>query len=182
MSSKKGRIAKRLASCYTARMSSLIDAPAIPIEHQIDKYHPDNQNFMQLVQQNKRLIVHHTAMCRPAHVEILKLHIKGRSSADIAEHLNRSASNIWVVLHRPEIRDLKQSLTHLAALYEGPSIEQRKRHLWEIAIDNKDDDPRVSIQAIKEMNLIDGVGKEKQDTKVEITINTTNFPRSQLDD
>ncbi len=153
----------------------------VPIEHQIDKYHPDNQGFMQLVRQNKRLIVHHTAMCRPGHVEVLKLHIKGRSQADIAEYTQRSAGNIWQILKRPEILDLKQSLTHLAALYEGPSIELRKRHLYEIAIDNKQDDPRVSIQAIKEMNIMDGVGKEKTDTKVEITINNANFPRGTLD-
>jgi hypothetical protein len=154
----------------------------VPIEHQIDKYHPDNQEFMQLVRQNKRLIVHHTAMCRPNHVEILKLHIKGRTQADIAEHMNRSPGNIWAVLKRPEIQDLKQSLSHLAVLYEGPSLEMRKRHLWEICVDNKRDDPRVSIQALKEMNSMDGVGKEKTEQKIEITINNANFPRSPLDD
>jgi hypothetical protein len=154
----------------------------IPIEHQIDKYHPDNQPFMQLVNQNKRLIVHHTAMCRPAHIEILKLHIKGRSNVDIAEHMKRSQGNISLILRRPEVQKLKQSLTHLATLYEGPSIEMRKRYLWEVAIDNKEDDPRVGIQALKEMNSIDGVGKEKQESKIEITINTANFPRGTLDD
>ncbi len=151
----------------------------IPIEDQIDKYHPDNQPFMQLVRQNKRLIVHHTAMCRPAHVEILKLHIKGESQAAIAEHMGRSPNNIWAVLKRPEILDLKQSLTHLATLYEGPSLEMRKRYLWEISVDNKIDDPRVGITALKEMNSMDGVGREKQDTKVEITINQVG--RSALD-
>jgi hypothetical protein len=146
----------------------------IPIEHQIDKYHPDNQPFMQLVNQNKRLIVHHTAMCRPTHVDILKLHIKGRTNVAIAEHMNRTQGNICTVLKRPEVQKLKQSLTHLATLYLGPTLEHRKRYLWEVAIDNKQDDPRVGIQALKEMNSMDGVGKEKIDQKIEITINQVN--------
>jgi len=48
-------------------------------------------------------------------------------------------------------------------------------------VDNKIDDPRVGITALKEMNSMDGVGREKQDTKVEITINSAVFPHNNLD-
>jgi len=155
---------------------------AIPIEQQIDKYHPANQDFMKLVRQCDRSIVNHTALCRPNHVEILKRHIRGQSNEAIATEMRRSSSNISIVLHRKDILQLKQSLTHLATLYLGPSLEHRKRHLWEIAVDTKQDDPRVSIQAVKEMNSIDGIGKDKQDTKVEITLNNVIFPANKLDE
>jgi hypothetical protein len=152
---------------------------SVPIELQIDRYHPDNQDFMQRVRQCERLIVHHTALCRLNHVEILKRHIRGQTNEEIAVETHRTSTTISLVLHRKEILQLKQSLTHLATLYMGPSLEHRKRHLYEIAIDTKQDDPRVSIQAVKEMNAMDGVGKDRQDTKVEITINQVG--RSALD-
>jgi hypothetical protein len=155
---------------------------SVPIELQIDKYHPSNQDFMQRVRQCERLIVHHTALCRPNHVEALKRHIRGQSNEEIATEMRRSSTNISTVLHRKEILQLKQSLTHLATLYMGPSLEHRKRHLWEISVDTKQDDPRVSIQAVKEMNNMDGVGHQKVDPKVEITINTNTFPQNVLDE
>ena len=48
-------------------------------------------------------------------------------------------------------------------------------------MDSKELDPKTSIAALQEMNRMDGVGKEKHDTKIEVTINQALMPRGDLD-
>ncbi len=158
--------------------------PELPIEQQIDPYHPDNQEFMKQVKSIQRVIVADAAVCRPKHVEVAKLKVMGKNQAETAEIVGLTPATVSRVLATRDVTQLITSLRYLSTLYEGPSMEQRKRFLWEIAVDSKNNDPRVAIQAIKELNNIDGVGSPTNviNNTTEITINQTHFPRSVLDD
>lgn len=151
----------------------------LPIELVVDKYHPDNSDFMQQVHRSKQLLAFHSACCRPRHVWIAKDLFKGDTHAAVAKKFDMATATVSAISRRPEVKKLMELLQHHSALWEGPTIEHRKRELWEIEQDNKIDDPRVSISAIKEMNAMDGVYKQKNDTNIEITI--TNHAPGALD-
>lgn len=153
----------------------------LPAELMLDTYHPDNQEFMQSVNHLKQLMVAHEKRCRYRHVLIAKESYAGKKSTDIAEKMGIHVGTVHSILRREEIKQLLSLMQHYGALWEGPTIQHRKRHLWEIAVDTKTTDERVSIQAIKEMNAMDGVGKEKINPQIEITINSTMFPSTALD-
>ena len=144
---------------------------ALPIELVVDKYHPDNSDFMQQVHRSKQLLAHQSDRCRPRHVWIAKELYKGMTHAEVAKKFDLQPASVSAISRRPEVKQLMELLQHHSALWEGPTIEHRKRELWEIEQDNKKDDPRVSISAIKEMNAMDGVYKQQVDPKIEITIN-----------
>lgn len=153
----------------------------LPIELVIDKYHPSNTDYMKNVNHLKRLIVAQESQCKPIHTEIAKRHIKNESNQNIADNLSISPSMVHNTLKRTEIIDLIDALQHLSILFEGPTLQLRKRELWEIHVDNKHDDPRVAISAIKEINSMEGVGRQLTDHKVEITVNNNQLPKGALD-
>ena len=143
----------------------------LPIELVVDKYHPDNSDFMQNVHRSKQLLAHQSQCCRPRHVWIAKAAYHGEEHASIAKKFDMHPVTVGTILRRPEVKKLMELLQYHAALWEGPTVEHRKRELWEIEQDNKKDDPRVSISAIKEINAMEGIYKQQVDPKIEITIN-----------
>lgn len=147
----------------------------------LDKYHPANSPFFKSQRSIQCAIVAQTTRLRMRHVEIAKLYIKGIPNKDIAERLNVAVMTVHTVLKRPEVVLMVELLQHYAMHMDGPSIEHRKRILYEIAYDNQTADPKTSISAIREMNSMDGVGKDKQDSKIEITINNQQLGRGVLD-
>ena len=138
---------------------------------QLDPYHPANESYFRTEQALKRAIVDQSLKCRQRHVEIAKLRVRGLNIADIAEQASCHPQTVGHILKRPEVKELIELLHHLSLHLEGPSIELRKRKLWEMAIDNQQDEPKTAISAIQEMNRMDGVGKDVKDSKIEITIN-----------
>jgi len=147
----------------------------------LDKYHPVNQPFFKRQQSIQRAVVHQTAMCKPKHVEIAKMHLTGATNVEIAERMDYTAQGIGKVLQREDTRHLLELLRFYNLHLDGPSIEHRKRLLNEIAQDNQDTDPGITIRAVHEMNSMDGVGRDKVDTKVNITINNNQLPKGVLD-
>ena len=155
---------------------------SLPIELSTDKYHPNNRQFTKQLNQLKRLVVYQEQQLQPNQALVAKLHLKGRSKQDIANELSLGASTVAKYLNRPDVQELLDALRHLQVMFDGPSHALRRQEMWEIHIDNKDEDPRVSLSALKEMNNMDGIGKDKdQDKTINIQINQTSFPRGTLD-
>ena len=162
-------------------MNNLVDYQYIDPELLLDKYHPVNQPFYQHQLSIQRAIVHQTAQCKPKHVEVAKLHINSMSNGDIAAQMQYAPASIPSVLRRKEVQHLIELLRFYSLHLEGPSIEHRKRMLNEIAVDNQGVDDAISIRAVHEMNSMDGVGKDKQDRAINITINNQQLPKGALD-
>lgn len=137
---------------------------------------------MKSVNHLKGLLVSHEKQCRHRHTLIAKDHFKGMSNIKIAEKHGVVPTTVSSVLRRKEIAYLVSLLRHYSALWDGPTIQERKRELWEMAVDNKKNDPRVSIAAHKELSAMDGVYKQDIAPKVEITINAVAFPQNKLDE
>jgi hypothetical protein len=154
---------------------------ALPIELEVDKYHPDNYGFMKQVRRVEDMMVVQSNLCRTQDVPLIKSHFMGKTTKEIAKLHRKSGEVVRSALKRPESLRLLRIMRHHAALWEGPTIEMRVRGLTEIWVDNQQDDPRVAISAIAEMNKMQGVGKEKFDPDINITINANMFPKGALD-
>mgnify|MGYP003647305315 CR=1 FL=1 len=154
--------------------------PAFP-EMALDKHHPNNAEFYRQQNTFKRLIVMQSMKMKDSHVQIAKLLIKGNTNVKIAADLKLHLQTISNVKARDDVKEMVSLLHHLAILNEGPSIEHRKRILYEITVDSQELEPKTSIAAIQEMNRMDGVGREKIDTAINITINNDTLPRGALD-
>ena len=153
----------------------------LPTELLLDEYHSANRPFMQSVNHLKALLVTHERQCNYKHTRIAKARQRGLTTKENAEENGVAAQTVLNTLKRPEIAKLLDLMTHYAQLWEGPTIQERKREIWEIAVDNKKLDPRTSLMAHKELNHIEGVGKQDPSTGINITINSNIFQESALD-
>jgi len=170
----------RHAMAYNQPMQ-IIDYQYIDPALLLDEYHPANQPFYQHQKHIQRAIVAQSVKCRPKHIEAAKLHVRGMPNKEIAEQLGYAQNTVVTIFARKNIQELIELLHFYDLHLEGPSIEHRKRMLNEIAVDNQAEDPKTSIAAVREMNSMDGVGRDKVDTKVNITINNTQLPKGVLD-
>lgn len=153
----------------------------LPPEILLDSYHPANQQYFQNIHNLERALVAASQDAGAKYTTIAKLHHRGMRNKDIAEEVGCHATTVSNALKSDKVKKINTLLFYLANLRDGPNLEQRKRTLWEIAVDSKELDPKTSIAAVQEMNRMDGVGKEKHDTKIEVTINQQLMPKGALD-
>lgn len=159
----------------------LVEYKYLPPEVLMDEYHPSNTTYFKNLKHLERALVAASQNAGMKYTAIAKLHHRGRTNVAIAEEMQMQPGTISTILRKSKVIDILTLLTHLTQLRDGPNIDHRKRMLWEIAQDNQQLEPKTTIAAIAEMNKIDGIGKDKQDTKVEITLNQTMFPKGPLD-
>lgn len=160
----------------------LVDAQKyLPPEVLLDEYHPANTTFFKNIRQLEQALVAASQAAGSATTTVAKMNLRGVTNADIADELGFKREKVARLLRSPEGKKLKTLLYYLQHLREGPNIEQRKRTLWEIAAKNQEEDPKTSISAIQEMNRMDGVGKEKIDQNINVTINNQLLPKGALD-
>jgi|TARA_R110000787_G_scaffold72134_1_gene160864 hypothetical protein len=153
----------------------------LPPEILLDEYHPANQQYFQNLKTLEKALVAASQDAGAKYTAIAKLHHRGMRNKDIAEEIQCHAQTVGKALKSAKVKKINTLLFYLASLRDGPNLDQRKRTLWEIAVDSKELDPKTSIAALQEMNRMDGVGKEKHDTKIEVTINQALMPRGDLD-
>lgn len=158
-----------------------------PPELLVDRYHPSNSAFF-AEQKKLRLLI--SAKCSQMiawHVQAVKMRLLGRSNIEIAEELGHAPATVSGVISSDKGKELLTLLHHMQQLNEGPSIDHRKRFLWEIAMDARESgeakDLNISIAAIKEMNRMDGVGNPNTQNNPQVTlvINQSLLPRGALD-
>jgi hypothetical protein len=156
-------------------------ALTLPVEVELDIYHPSNQPFIKTENAIKRVVVDQSVRMKPNHVKIAKMHLRGNTRQEMIDETGLKSSYISVVLGRPDVSELLRTLTHLDQHHEGINLRIRKAMLTEIAIDAKKDDPRLSVTAIQELNRIEGVYNTESNRPQMLVINNTIFPRGALD-
>ncbi len=147
----------------------------------VDPHHPHNQKFFNTQQRLQRLLVAIQAKMTPKHVEIVKLHHRSLSAKEIADRVGRKHLTIYSVLKRPDAQELLEYLRYYDGHMDGPSVQHRKSWINDIIVDNIEDDPRVALSAIAELNKMDGVYQKDEAPQINITINQTDLPRGVLD-
>lgn len=153
-----------------------------PAEALVDPHNPLNDSFYENQRALQRLLVAQSSAMRPTHVQVAKMRLRGLSNAEISEHTQRTQTTISQIARRPDVQQLMATLQFLSALNDGPTIQLRKRKLWEMALGNQAIEPDTAIRAIKEINSMEGVGKEPPNTNVQVIINADQFPRGRLDE
>lgn len=153
----------------------------VPPELALDEYNPENQDFHQKSRRFQKLIVAQQAKCRPHHVQVAKQHHMGKRNVEIAQNLNIKQHTVWSILKRPEIQHLIDLLRLYGGHMSGPTIDHKRSILWRIAVDNEHQDPKTTMQAIDQMNKMDGVYTQKIDHEVKITIDDGTFKQTALD-
>lgn len=158
------------------------DARHLPPEMLLDVHHPANADYMKNVNSIKRTIVARTMTMDPKHVDIVKRKINGNRHVDIAEAVGRTPVNVGKVLKRKDAQELRALLEHFNMVIDGPNDAHRRRMLWEIAVDNQQMEPKVSISSIVEINKMNGTyNVAAKDTAINITINNALLPKGALD-
>ena len=120
----------------------------------------------------------------PRHVEVARLHLRGITNVDIARRLKYTQQSVSKALQRKDVIDYIRRLQHLNRLVDGPNLALRKNMLWRIASNNEFKDPQVTLQALKELNKVDGAyptAAPTPQTEVHIHINQDQMPKTALD-
>ena len=109
------------------------------------------------------------------------MHLRGNTRQEMVDETGLVAGSISQILARSDVTALLHTLNHLDGHYEGINLRIRKQMLMEIAIDNKTDDPRLTVAAIQELNRIEGTYEREASKQAMIVINNVTFPRGALD-
>jgi hypothetical protein len=162
-------------------MNNLTTANYLPPELLADEHHPSNSEYFRNMRSVERAMVDASQKAGSRDTQIAKMHHRGMKNKDIAEEMSLHPVTVSKAIRSPGAQKVLWLAQYLTMLREGPTLEHRKRTLWEMANQNQQTDPKVSISAIQEMNRMDGVGKDRPDTKIEVTINSQLLPRGNLD-
>jgi predicted transcriptional regulator len=158
------------------------DPQYLPPELLLDTHHPANADYMKNLNSVKRAVVARTMSMTPKHVDIVKRRLAGVKNVNIAKELSITASAVSTILKRKDAQELRALLQHFNMAVDGPNDAHRRRVLWEIAMDNQQLEPKVSISSIVEINKMNGTyNTAAKDTAINITINNTLLPKGKLD-
>lgn len=165
-------------------MSLLAEQPMLPPEELVDADNPLNDRYHRNLEALQRAAVVKSRQMRARYVAVARGIHADETPKDIADRLKIRLATVYSIRKRQDVQDLLDILRHLAALIEGPNLALRKHMLWRIARANEDGEPNVTIQAVKELNKIDGaypVQAIQPPATVNVTINQEAMPRTALD-
>ena len=133
------------------------DSELLPAEYAIDPYSPIGDKYFQrldLIQ--KQLLVATHDLDKTWYVGAVKLHMGGKPTKEIAKTVGKGVERIRLVLNSEEAQRFMALTRLLSMVRDGPLEMQRKDMLWRISVDNELLQPRISIQAITEINRMEG--------------------------
>jgi len=163
-----------------------INLPAEFQEIEYDEFHPSNDEHNRRQENVRQAIYAHQKMMAPKHVQVARQYFAGVKGVTIAENLNISPNTVSKMLHRDDTQKLLGMLNYYQAAKDGMSIEHRRAILNRIAVRNEEEQPKVAMLAISEMNKMDvnahnaEIGKGGP-TQVSIIINQSHMPKTVLD-
>ena len=158
------------------------DADYLPPELLLDTHHPANSSYMQNLNGIRRIIVSKTQTMKLWHVKAVKMQAQGKSNIEIATAFKKTPATVSQTLLRKDAKELRATLQHYNIAMDGPNDAHRRRMLWEIAVDNQDIEPKVSISSIAEINKMNQTyATGAKDTSINITINNSLLPKGKLD-
>jgi hypothetical protein len=154
----------------------------LPPELLLDPYHPSTSDYMQALKGIQQLIVSASVNMMPWHVTAVKAKVRGSTNVDVGLMVGKTAVTIGKALRRADVQELRALLLHYNQAVDGPNEAQRRRMLWEMAIDYKDVEPNVTLKSIAELNKMSHVYTTgKADTAINIVINNKILPKGALD-
>ena len=162
-----------------------LDTHDLPPELMLDPHHPSADEYVKKAQNVQRMIVATSNLLKPSQVAAIKMAYKGASTKDIAAELSVHAQTVGNWLRSENGKKLRALLTYYQSTVDGPNVAQRTNMLWRIAHTNEEDNPKVTISAVAEMNKMDNVTAEKQASLTSTTVNMTinqQLSRTALDD
>ena len=160
----------------------VLDHDHITAELPLDEYHPANHSYMQDLVMIRRAVVAQEAKMISWHVDAVKMRLNGFTNIEIAIEHKKSEGAVSNVLCGADAQELAKLLRYNSMAIDGPSEVLRRRVLWEMASDNQEEDPRVAIQCITELNKMTGVYQTGGSiSEIKISINNTLLPKGKLD-
>lgn len=158
------------------------DQEYLPPELLLDPYHPATQPYMQQLKGIQQLIVASSVSMIPWHVTAVKALVRGSNNIDVGKLVDKTPQTISQLKRRKDVKELRALLLHYNQAVDGPNEAQRRRMLWEMAIDYKDVEPNVTLKSIAELNKMGQVYTTgKVDPSINIVINNKILPKGKLD-
>ena len=158
------------------------DQEYLPPELLLDPYHPDTQPYMQSLKGIQQLIVAASINMTPWHVTAVKAMVRGSKNTEIGVMVQKTPQTITQIKRRKDVKELQALLHHYNQAVDGPNEAQRRRVLWEMAMDFKDIEPNVTLKSIAELNKMTGTYTTNIKTAdINIVINNEILPKGKLD-
>ncbi len=150
----------------------------------LDVNNPSNDPFYKTLDNLRALAVLAASKLRPKQVKVARLVAVDVEPKLQAKQLRCAVATIYHARRQPQVQELVTILRHMARHAEGPNLSVRKNMLWRIAVRAEASEPNIAIQALKELNKIDGaypLPAIPAPTQVNVTINHKELPRTRLD-
>jgi hypothetical protein len=154
----------------------------------LDRYHPENDSYMQAVGHIQRQIMHQTTLLRTKQVNILKTVFTGANYTETAKKHGTTSATVSRLVKSPDGQRLLNLLQYHLHAIEGPNESQRRNILWRIAQDNELRNPATAIKAVSELNKMhfqQYTVKQNENAlskpQVVININQDLLPKGALD-
>jgi hypothetical protein len=159
----------------------LTDVPDI----EENEFHPMNDQFNQELRHIQRMVMSHQRTMTPRHVKVVKMRFAGMKTAKIAEQSGYAPATVTQITSRDDCKRLLGLLNYVESAMLGPSASHRTAMLYRIAVRNEEKDPKVTLQAVAEMNKMEMNAHNKSlgstPTNTTIIINPQHFPKTPLD-
>ena len=157
----------------------------LPSELMLNDDHPDRDQFSQDCRDVERQIYAFGRMMKPKRRELSRLLRTHMKPPQIAKKLGVSLDSIYRWCKRPDVIRLTTLLDYQQRLVDGATASHRKAVLWRVALDNEQQRPNITIQAVQEINRMSGAyqdaGNGNTNNVVNIQINGELLPRGNLD-
>ena len=161
-----------------------IDIADIP-EIEENRFHPMNDQFNREIKHIQSIVMAHQRKMTPKHVNVVKQKFAGNTNVKIAEAVGYTPDTVGKIVNSANGLRLLNLLRYIDSAMAGPSAAHRIAVLNRIVVRNEEDNPKVAITAIAEMNKMDmnlhAKNLEDVPTTTNITINQNYFPKTALD-
>jgi hypothetical protein len=151
-------------------------------EDLLDKDDPNNDSYFQILENYRSHLTVAAGKLRPKMVAAARLHVQGKTNKEVQAATGyASVSPLWA---RDDVQRFIALLRRVNSYTDGPNLAVRLNMLWRIAHTNEKDDPSIALQALKELNKVDGAyptGSDNAPSQVTIIINQDTLPKTILD-
>ena len=125
-----------------------------------DEYHPSADRYLQNIKEIQRAIVSQSRGMSPLAVQAVKGYHSGETYTLTATTIGKSLPWVSKQVNSDDGQRLLALLAYYQEAINGPNDAQRNAMLWRVAVDSEQNDPKVAISAVAELNKQANIGKE----------------------
>ena len=125
-----------------------------------DEYHPSAERYLQNIKEIQRAIVSQSRGMSPLAVQAVKGYHSGETYTLTATTIGKSLPWVSKQVNSDDGQRLLALLAYYQEAINGPNDAQRNAMLWRVAVDSEQNDPKVAISAVAELNKQANIGKE----------------------